>query len=124
MSLLPRLRAVLGALVPDVGFGDGADCGEVARMANQLAARIRKAPLADVDRKTEPRDERAASEVRILVVATGLGARLLDEALHHPRRHVTAVTRIHVAERLQLREQQRPVRSDAADQALPVQDVA
>src|SRR3954465_7023203 len=69
-GLLGRFAGALfvGSLVPDVGLGDGADLGMVAGLADGFAARIGKPPLAHIDGKAEPRDQRSTRQVRIFFI--------------------------------------------------------
>src|SRR3982750_1523242 len=89
-GLLGRFAGALfvGSLVPHVGLGDGPDLGMVAGLADGFAPRVGKPPLADINGKAEPGNQRSARQVRIFFIARDVGAGLFDQLLHDPRRNV------------------------------------
>src|SRR5690349_4645927 len=95
----------------------------VAGLADELRAWVEESPFAHVDGEAEPRDQWTARQVRILVVASDVGARAFDQLLHDPRRNIGAIAGIDVAEHLELGEEERPVRSDTCQQAFPIERV-
>ncbi len=94
------------------------------RLAHHLGAKVREAPLPHVDREAELRDQRTAREVQILRILPQLRLRQAEQLLVNPGRDAAPVSRIHIAEGADLRQQQWPVRSHAADQPFPVERVA
>jgi hypothetical protein len=115
---VPLLRAVLG----NTGR-PGRDLAVGHRVIGQRP-NVEIAPALDVKEVLLPREQGAATDALSRRGSTHRVAEPTQEIVHDPVRDALAVGRVDEAEQDQVRQQDVPVRTEAAQQALPVDDVA
>src|SRR5690349_21430615 len=97
------------SFVPHIACRDLADDRQRFRPLHERLALIAKAPFVHIDREAEPRDHRPASHLLPRAPSPHVVPCTLQQLVEHPRRHRSLELGIHVAEDLELCEQERPV---------------